>query len=119
MGFEALLLRLIAREFVDEIAELRGAFGGVTRFVLACETASDFVKERSDYREVCVAQLVIQLVGGVQLDFAFQALLLRGAGLGPGLLTGCLTDNRDLNLGLVVLDTEDLINQSFVGQLGE
>lgn len=75
VDFEGLLLGLVAGKFRDEVAEFGGGLGDVPAFEIGFEAAGDFVEERADGSEVGVAELVVELVGGVELDAALHALL--------------------------------------------
>ena len=104
MYLQALLLSLVAGEFVDEFAEFRRTFCDVTAFVVAFEAAGDLVEESADDGEVGVSDLGVEFVGGVELDSPFQALLWWCSG---GLLWSWgWADDRRIHFGLVVLDAE-------------
>lgn len=77
MGFQGLLLGLVAGELGDEVAELGGGFGDMPAFKVGFEAAGDFVEEGANGGEVGVAELVVEFVGRVELDAALHALLGR------------------------------------------
>ena len=80
VNLQTLLLGLVARELINKFAELGGRFGDVAAFVVAFEAASDFVQEATGDGDIGVANLLVKFVGGVELNFAFEALRLRSGG---------------------------------------
>lgn len=124
VNLEGLLLGLVARELGDEVAELGSGFGDMAAFVVGFEAARDFVEEGPDGGEVGVAELVVELVGGVELDAALHALLgRRRGGSSKGCLLGILAwgraDDGGVDFGLVVFDAKEFVDEPFVGELGE
>lgn len=113
LDFQALLLGLVRGELGDEVTQLRGAFCDVPAFVVALEAFGHFVEEAAAGCEVGVAELGVEFVGGVELDFALAALLRVCCGV--LLRSWGWPDDGGVDVGLVMLDAEELVDEAFIG----
>ena len=111
---QRLLLRLVAGQLADELAQLRRRLGRVPAGVVALEPPRQLAQPRRHHGEVGVAQLLVQLVRAVEQDLALQAGLRRLV-----LLAGRGADDRGAGFDLVVFDAVELVDEAFVGELRE